>query len=78
MRVKPKGCRLSTPSNICLVGGTQIVRVKPKDVGYRLLLRYPWSGKYREHTSGVARGGHGPRAQVLEGAPAQFVGANFK
>ena len=31
--------------------------------------------------SGVARGGqggHGPRAQALEGAPAQLVGANFK
>ena len=23
-------------------------------------------------------GGHGPRAQALEGAPAQLVGANFK
>ena len=23
-------------------------------------------------------GGHGPRAQTLEGAPAQLVGANFK
>ena len=31
-------------------------------------------------SSGVARGGggHGPRAQALEGAPAQLVGANFK
>ena len=31
--------------------------------------------------SGVARGGGGgagPRAQALEGAPAQLVGANFK
>ena len=25
-----------------------------------------------------AGGGHGPRAQALEGAPAQLVGANFK
>ena len=24
------------------------------------------------------QGGHGPRAQALEGAPAQLVGANFK
>ena len=33
------------------------------------------------HLSGVprgGRGGHGPRAQDLEGAPAQLVGANFK
>ena len=33
------------------------------------------------HSSGVARGGqggHGPRAQALEGAPAQLIGANFK
>ena len=34
------------------------------------------------HTSGVprgvGRGGHGPRAQALEEAPAQLVGANFK
>ena len=32
-------------------------------------------------SSGVARGaagGHDPRAQALEGAPAQLVGANFK
>ena len=32
-------------------------------------------------SSGVprgGRGGHGPRAQALEGAPAQRVGANFK
>ena len=33
-------------------------------------------------SSGVARGGgrggHGPRAQALEGAPAQLIGANFK
>ena len=30
--------------------------------------------------SGVARGGggHDPRAQALEGAPAQLIGANFK
>ena len=31
--------------------------------------------------SGVAKGGqggHGPRAQALEGAPAQLIGANFK
>ena len=27
---------------------------------------------------GGGRGGHGPRAQALEGAPAQLVGANFK
>ena len=27
--------------------------------------------------SGVARGGGGPRAQALEGAPAQLVGRNF-
>ena len=27
---------------------------------------------------GGARGGHGPWAQALEGAPAQLVGANFK
>ena len=27
---------------------------------------------------GGAGGGHGPRAQALEGAPAQLVGANFK
>ena len=27
---------------------------------------------------GGARGGHGPRAQALEGAPAQLIGANFK
>ena len=33
----------------------------------------------RGRGSGVARGGgHGPRAQALEGAPAQLVGANFK
>ena len=24
------------------------------------------------------QGGHGPRAQALEGAPAQLIGANFK
>ena len=37
--------------------------------------------KSRLVTSGVARGGqggHGPRAQALEGAPAQLVGANCK
>ena len=32
--------------------------------------------------SGIPRGGrgggHGPRAQALEGAPGQLVGANFK
>ena len=39
----------------------------------------PWVG-----SSGVPRGGgqggggHGPRMQALEGAPAQLVGANFK
>ena len=27
---------------------------------------------------GGGRGGHGPRAQALEGAPGQLVGANFK
>ena len=27
---------------------------------------------------GAGGGGHGPRAQALEGAPAQLVGANFK
>ena len=27
---------------------------------------------------GGGQGGHGPRAQALEGAPAQLVGANFK
>ena len=27
---------------------------------------------------GGAGGGHGPRAQALEGAPDQLVGANFK
>ena len=27
---------------------------------------------------GGGRGGHGPRAQALEGAPAQLVGANVK
>ena len=27
--------------------------------------------------SGVPRVGHGPRAQALQGAPAQLVGANF-
>ena len=29
-------------------------------------------------TGGGGRGGHGPRAQALEGAPGQLVGANFK
>ena len=38
---------------------------------------------YRPAHSGVLRGGggqggHGPRAQALEGAPAQLVGPNFK
>ena len=27
---------------------------------------------------GGGQGGHGPRAQALEGAPGQLVGANFK
>ena len=27
---------------------------------------------------GAGGGGYGPRAQALEGAPAQLVGANFK
>ena len=30
------------------------------------------------YRGGGGRGGHGPRAQALEGAPAQLVGANFK
>ena len=29
-------------------------------------------------SEGGAGGGHGPRAQALEGAPAQLVEANFK
>ena len=29
-------------------------------------------------TEGGRGGGHGPRAQALEGAPGQLVGANFK
>ena len=29
------------------------------------------------YRGGGGRGGHGPRAQALEGAPAQLVGANF-
>ena len=38
---------------------------------------------YHHHACGVPRGGgagggHGPRAQALEVAPAQLVGANFK
>ena len=35
------------------------------------------SDQWRSEGGGVG-GGHGPRAQALEGAPAQLVGANFK
>ena len=34
-------------------------------------------GQWRAEGGGGA-GGHGPRAQALEGAPGQLVGANFK
>ena len=38
--------------------------------------------QFRRGSSGVpmggGAGGHGPRAQALEGAPGQLVGANFK
>ena len=30
------------------------------------------------YRGGGGRGGHGPRAQALEGAPGQLVGASFK
>ena len=34
--------------------------------------------QWRAEGGGGGQGGHGPRAQALEGAPAQLVGANFK
>ena len=35
--------------------------------------------QYRRHDAVACRGGgHGPRAQALEGAPGQLVEANFK
>ena len=36
------------------------------------------SMQWRSEGGGAGGGGHGPRAQALEGAPAQLIGANFK
>ena len=50
-----------------------------KDVSFMLTLVGDTHKVVERRTSGVARGGgHGPRAQALEGAPAQLVGATFK
>ena len=38
----------------------------------------PRTPQWRAEGGGGQGGGHGPRAQALEGAPAQLVGANFK
>ena len=45
------------------------------EIFIRITFYYVGAVAYR---GGGGRGGHGPRAQALEGAPGQLVGANFK
>ena len=50
---------------------------KPKELDFDCTITDSTVARAVAYRAGGGGGGHGPRAQGLEGAPAQLVGANF-